>query len=301
MTDATKGVIAITLACLIWGLAPLYYKLLSNVPALELVSHRTVWSFVFFLGVLAIQGRARAIFTALNTKKNVITLIFAAVTIAMNWFFFIYSIQIGKATEASLGYYIYPLVTVVFGVILFGERLSLVQIIAVALAAVAVLVLSLGLGVAPWIALILSTSFGLYSVMKKRLDVPPMVSVTVEVGFLLPIAGSVIAWWGSDGHFLADWKTAALLMFSGPLTATPLILFSYAAKRVRLATVGLVQYLNPTMQFACAVFIFREPFGQWHMIAFGLIWAALTIYSYSALRAENASRKARAASAAVSQ
>jgi chloramphenicol-sensitive protein RarD len=170
------------------------------------------------------------------------------------------------------------------------------------LALLAVVVLTLGLGVAPWIALVLSGTFGLYGLIKKRLPVAPLVSVTAEVLLLSPIALVVLAYGWDQGHaaFGQGTQDLLLLMFSGLLTGTPLILFSAATKRVSMATVGLVQYLNPTLQFLCAVLIFAEPFGQWHAIAFALIWTALAIYSFAAIRHERALRRTSSAAAGVS-
>lgn len=302
MTNSKSGILALLGACTVWGLSPLYYKLLAHIPPLEVLSHRTLWSFVFFALVLLVQRRLGMLRVALGSGRSVLVIAFAALMISANWFFFILSIQIGKAVEASLGYYIFPLVAVLIGVVVFREKLGKAQILAVALALSAVLVLTVGLGVAPWIALILSISFGLYGLVKKRLSVGPVVSVTAEVLLLSPIALIVLYLSWAEGHaaYGANWRDTGLLMFSGPLTATPLILFSAATKRVSMATVGLVQYLNPTLQFLCAVLVFGEPFGQWHAIAFGLIWTALAIYSTATLRQDRAVRRAAMAASGVS-
>ena len=215
---------------------------------------------------------------------------------------FILSIQIGKATEASLGYYLFPLVAVGIGLVIFGERLSRMQGIAVALAACAVILLTIGLGVVPWIAVILSLSFGLYSLVKKRLSTGPMVSVTAEVLLLAPVALGVlgVAHHNGGGAFGADLADSLLLMFAGILTAGPLMLFSYASKRVRMGTVGLVQYINPTLQFVVAVAVFAEPFTGWQVASFALIWIALALYSASSVSLERVARRARVSSSTVS-
>ncbi len=302
MTETGKGVLAMVAACTVWGLSPLYYKLLAHIPPLEVLSHRTLWSLAFFALVLLAQGRLGLLRGALSSGRSVGVIAVAALMISANWFCFILSIQIGKATEASLGYYIFPLVAVLAGVLAFGERLGRAQWTAVALAVTAVVVLTVGLGVAPWIALILAVTFGLYGLIKKRLTLGPVVSVTAEVLLLAPVA-LVILWQGwADGTaaYGASLRDSLLLMVSGPLTATPLILFSAATKRVSLSTVGLVQYLNPTLQFFCAVLVFGEPFGQWHAIAFGLIWLALAIYSLATVRQDRASRRVAMAVSGVS-
>lgn len=302
MSDGKSGILALVGACTIWGLSPLYYKLLAHIPPIEVLAHRTLWSCLFFAIVLAGQGRLRQLRGALGSVRSTLLVGAAALLISTNWFFFIMSIQIGKAVEASLGYYIFPLVAVLIGVVVFRESLGRLQILAVSLALLAVVVLTLGLGVAPWIALVLSGTFGLYGLIKKRLPVAPLVSVTAEVLLLSPIALVVLAYGWDQGHaaFGQGTQDLLLLMFSGLLTGTPLILFSAATKRVSMATVGLVQYLNPTLQFLCAVLIFAESFGQWHAIAFALIWTALAIYSFAAIRHERALRRTSSAAAGVS-
>lgn len=302
MTEAGKGVVALVATCTVWGLSGLFYKLLANIPPIEILAHRTIWSLVFFSLVLLVQGRLGQMRAALGSPRAVLIVAFTALMISINWFVFILSIQIGQATEASLGYYMFPLVAVGIGRVVFGERLSRMQAIAVALAVLAVVVLTLGLGVAPWIALVLSVSFGLYGLMKKRLSAGPVVSVTAEVLVLSPIAMVVLALahCGGGGAFGADLTDSLLLMFSGILTASPLMMFSYASKRVRMGTVGLVQYINPTLQFLVAVLIFAEPFSGWHLVAFVLIWGALALYSAASVSIERAARRARVSASTLS-
>lgn len=286
MAQQKFGILAMVLACLVWGLSPLYYKLLEHIAPLEILAHRTFWSFATFAVILGVQGRLREVGQALRSWQRLQVIAFAALMISVNWFLFILSIQIGKATEASLGYYIFPLVAVVFGVVAFGERLGRLQWIAVGLATVGVLVLTIGQGVAPWISLILAVTFGLYGLVKKKLSVGPVVTVTAEVVLLLPVALGWMVWIHSSGQaqFGAQWGTSALMAFSGVLTAVPLILFSRAAQQVPMATVGLVQYINPTLQFLCATLAFGEPLGWVHVVTFAMIWSALALYSLATLR-----------------
>ncbi|WP_308342264.1 EamA family transporter RarD [Roseobacter insulae] len=300
MSGAARGVAAMVAACTIWGLSPMYYKMLSHVPAMEVLSHRMIWSLAFFGVVLAAQGRLREVTRSMNTSRSFGLVAVASLMIAANWALFIWSVQTGRTTQTSLGYYIYPLVAVVIGRLVFGERLGAVQWTAVCLATVAVMVLTLGLGTAPWIALILALTFGLYGMIKKQLDVGPVVSVTAEVLLLVPVAGFILlqTYHNTGTVFGEDMRTMALLIFAGPITAVPLILFSFAARRLAMTTIGLLQYINPTLQFACAVFVFSEPFGQWHLVAFVLIWTALAFYSVSALRQDSARRRAVRAAAA---
>lgn len=305
MTDPVRGVLAMVAACVIWGLSALYYKLLDHVPPLEVLAHRTLWSLVFFGMVLATQRRLRQVGAILGNLRSALLVAFAGLCISTNWFFFIWSVQIGRAVEASLGYYIFPLVAVAMGALLLREALTPVKWLAVALVALAVTGLTLALGVAPWVSLLLAVSFALYGLAKRRVAAGPVVSVTTEVLMLAPLAlvwlvGVHGAGWvgggagpgsGEGAVFLNSARDTWLLMMSGPLTAGPLILFSYAAKRVTYATIGLVQYLNPTLQFLVATLVFMEPFSMAQGIAFAVIWAALALYSAEVLRQERIARR----------
>ena len=296
MGETGRGILALAVACTIWGLSPIYYSWLLHVPAAEVVAWRILWSLAFFAGVLAVQGRLAEIGRALRGGAGRIAL--ASLLISANWVMFIWSIGHDRATEASLGYFLFPLVSVLLGRTVLGERLARAQWAAVTLAALAVAVLTLGLGVAPWAALFIATTFGLYGLMKARLDLGPVVSVTAEMLVLAPVAVIWIAAAGAPpGAHGAG--THLLLALSGPLTATPLILFSHAARRVRLSTVGLMQYINPSLQFLCAVLWFAEPLGPWHALAFPMIWLALALYSAAGFARDRADRR-RASSAGTS-
>ena len=287
MSEVQKGVLAMLVACLVWGLSPLYYKLLVTVPPIELLSHRTLWSFILFALILQLQGRLGNALMLLRNRKTALILFIAALMIAFNWFVFIYSIQVGQATDSSLGYFIFPLVSVVFGVFIFRERLTFSQMGAVGLAVFAVLVLTYGLGSVPWIALSVSISFGIYGMIKKTLSAPAIFSVTLEVLVLSPIALLILYLHhtsSSGGQFGQSLFVSLLLILSGPMTAIPLILFSYATRRVALATVGILQYINPSLQFLCATLLFLEPLSIWHAVAFPIIWIALALYSWSSLQ-----------------
>ncbi|MFT4783107.1 MAG: chloramphenicol-sensitive protein RarD [Paracoccaceae bacterium] len=292
MTTGAKGVFAMIAACCLWGLSSLYFKAAAHIPAVDMLAHRTVWSFVFFAFVLFWQGRLKTLPAFLGRHGGVVFL--AAITISVNWFLFIYAVQSGQAVQASLGYYIFPLVAVLLGALFFGERLGRLQWVAVVLAGGAVVVLTVGAAVVPVLSLALACSFGVYGVLKKRLSAGPVESVAGEVFLVAPIGICWLGWTYSSGNSaVPDLRDLGLLALSGPLTAVPLILFSYASRRVRMATVGLVQYLNPTLQFVCAVLVFGEPFTGWHGVAFSLIWVALAIYSWQTLSEDRAARKAR--------
>lgn len=303
MSEYLKGIAAMIGACVIWGLSGIFYKELAHVPPLEVLGHRTLWSLVFFGIVIAFQGRIPEFLDILRTPRTVALLVVSAIMISTNWFVFILSIQMGWAMQASFGYYIFPLVAVALGYVVLGERLSKVQNIAVGIAASAVIILGIGLGNPPWISLILAATFGAYGLIKNKLDVGSVISVAIEVLVLSPIA---LIWlfgihqfgWSGMGEiehnvaiFGTNLRDSLLLVFSGILTAVPLILFSYAARRVALSALGLVQYLNPTLQFMVATFVFVEPFTKSHAIAFPLIWAGLALYTLDSLRQERSVRK----------
>lgn len=294
MTEAGKGVAAMAGAATVWGLSGIYYKALSVVPPVELLCHRNLWSAVFFGLVLLLQGRRREAVALLAQPRAWAVLVLSATMIAVNWFLFIAAVQGGEALEASLGYYIFPLFAVALGFLALGERFTFWQSVAIGLAVVAVGVLTVGLGKVPWIALVLATTFSLYGLIKGKVRLGPVISVFVET---LILSGPALIWlWGAHrglwtdlggrtgGVFGRDLATSAMLAFSGPLTATPLILFSYATRRIPYATVGLVQYVNPTLQFLVAVALFGEPFTRWHAVAFPLIWGGLALYSWDSWR-----------------
>ncbi|HPG22979.1 MAG TPA: EamA family transporter RarD [Amaricoccus sp.] len=309
MRNETKGILAIVAAATFWGLSGIYFKALVHVPPLEILSHRAIWSAVFFGAVLALQGRAGEIRAALAQPRTWAILGTSAGLIALNWLGFIHAIQTNRALEAGLGYYMFPLVAVAFGYLFFAERFSRRQATAIGLMAGAVVVLTLGLGQPPMIGLLLAVTFGLYGLIKKRLAIGPVLSVFIETLLLAPPA--VIWLWGSTSlgwpdiggraplGFGEDALTAALLLGSGPLTATPLVLFSYAAKRLAYATVGLVQYLNPTLQVAVAALVFGEAVTPWHLLALPMIWAGLALYSWDGLAQERRRRSSAISSATL--
>jgi len=280
MTQAQKGVAAIVLACSIWGFAPLYYHALSEVGAFEMMAHRTLWTAVMFGLVTTLTHRWSEV-RALVRGPDRWRILAAAGFIGFNWYLFIWAITSDRAVEASLGYYVYPLVSALLGVVLFGEALRGLQIVAVGLAALAVAILTWGLGVAPVVALALAVSFSFYAAAKKRIAASAMISVLVEVLIIAPPMVALLVWLGMKGQgwFGRDLYHTALLPLSGPLSGGPLMLFSYGARRVRLATSGLAQYLNPTLQFLSAWLILQEAVTIWHAVALALVWAAIASYS----------------------
>lgn len=283
LSERSAGFAAIVGTCVVWGLSPIYYHAIQGTPALTILAHRTIWSLVFFALLLGMQGRLAQLKAAVRGPERLrITL--AALMISINWFTFIWSVLSGHAVEASLGYYMLPLVSVGLGVIFLRETLSGLQWAAVLVALVAVSVLSWGLGVPPWIALCIAVSFGLYGLIKKQVSLGPVMSVAAEVAILTPLAVIWLMVTGLGQGFGRDLMQTGLLIGSGLITAVPLVWFSYGAKRVGLATLGITMYLNPTLQFLSATLVLAEPFSLWHLIAFALIWFALALYSVTLFR-----------------
>ena len=289
MKDQGKlGVAAIVAACSIWGFAPLYYHHLHEVPALEMMAHRTIWTAVLFGAWVWVSGQG-PVLLALRAQAGRMAL--AAGLIGFNWLLFIWAVAGGRALEASLGYYIYPLVSAALGAVIFHERLRGLQAAAIGLAALAVGVLTFGLGVAPVVSLALAVSFAGYAAVKRGVRVPATVGVLAEV---LMIAPPLLAWliWQEAqglGWFGRDLYHTLLLPVAGPISGVPLVLFSFGAARVRMATSGLVQYLNPTVQFLSAWIILAEPVSPWHGLALALIWCAIALYFAGARRVATSS------------
>lgn len=277
-------------ACTIWGLSPLFYALFPLLAPEEILGHRVLWSLVFFAGFLAVQGRMGEVRHALGSWSRFGATLLASAMITCNWYLFISSVGWGLVRESALGYYIFPLLAVLLG-LLAGERLRPLQWAAVGLAAAALGVLTWDQGRVPMIALALAVTFAAYGWLKKRAPAGPVVSVTAEVVLVIPLA---LYWLVSYGG-LWSLGTYALLALSGPLTALPLILFSTATRNIPLSAVGVLQYINPTLQFLVAVLILSEPMAGGTLAAFGLIWLAVALYSTAAL-----SRRARAVSTDVS-
>jgi chloramphenicol-sensitive protein RarD len=280
------GILYASLSYVIWGLFPLYFHRIAAVPSLEVVLHRSVWSLVFLLAVLAWQGRFGWLRDFARQPRRLALFGLSALLLSGNWLVYVYAVQTGQVVEASLGYFINPLVSVMLGVLVLHERLRPVQWVAVALAAAGVLWLTWQTGRPPWIALVLALSFGLYGLMRKTASLGALEGLALETLLLAPLAVPALAWWTvAHGGVLAqgDATLAAWLLFSGPLTAVPLLLFAAGARRLPLATMGLLQYLAPTIQLLLGVWVFHEPFGSGRLVGFALIWSALALVSADAL------------------
>lgn len=280
-----NGVLAALTAFLMWGFSSLYYRSIGEAPALEILAHRAVWSLLFTFALISISGQTKVFFRLFKNWKIMLTLLISALLVSINWFGFIWAVNNDKALEASMGYFIMPIVMVVLGRLFLDEQMNRSQLISLLLVCLGVLNLLFSLQQIPWIALLLAISFGLYGLVRKKVPVGPLVGLTMECLLLFPIAAIYLAILGKNGALVfgsSSLNLDILLAGSALMTALPLILFTFSAKKLRLGTVGLLQYLNPTCQFLLAVFLFGEPFSQHHLHTFLLIWGGLGIFTLDA-------------------
>lgn len=282
--ETTKGVMYGLTAYTLWGSFPLFFALFQGVPAYEVLIHRVVWSCVFLALVISVLKRWKIITTALARPRKLGWVLGCAVFIAVNWGVYIYSVETRQVLQASLGYFLTPLVNVALGMLVLRETISRLQLAAVLLAAIAILYQLLLLGVVPWITLVLAFSFGTYGLMRKRVELDGLSGLFVETLLLLPLALLALGLLSGAGqsHFGGDDTMTLLLMSSGVATALPLLAFAGAARRLKLATVGFLMYINPTIQFLIALYVFAEPLGSDKLLSYVMIWIALAIYSWSA-------------------
>lgn len=296
--DASRaGVLYAIGAYGLWGVVPIYWKWLGDLPALELVGPRVVWTAALIVGLLVLAGRAREI--PIRERRLYVPVVAAAILIAVNWFIFIHAVQTDQIIATSLGYYINPLVSVFLGMVVLGERLRPLQGAAVALACIGVAAYAVRLGALPWISVVLAVSFGLYGLVHKMNPQPPLPGLAREMLALLPLAlliqgGLMVR--GESALIEASAGMHALVAFSGLVTAAPLLCFRSATARLPLVTVGMFQYLAPTITLVIAVALYGEPFTRDHALTFGCVWLALVIFTIDAARA--ATRRAPAAGAA---
>lgn len=285
--DTPQGLAFALTAYVLWGFLPLYMKLLSHISPAEVVAHRVLWSIPIAAVVLIVLRRTDSLREALRNPRMLGMACVTAALISINWGIYVYAIATGNALAASLGYYINPLFSVFLAAVVLGERPSRAQMVAIALAALAVLVIAIDAGQVPWIALTLTVSWGFYALAKKSLPIGPNQGFLLEVLILLIPALGYLAYLSATGqsHFsLSLDRDSWLLVGCGLVTAVPLMIYANGAKLLRLSTIGVLQYIAPTMIFLVAVFVFDEPFDRARMIAFPMIWLALIIYSTSMLR-----------------
>lgn len=290
------GVLYATAAYVAWGLFPLYFHQLSSVAPLEVVMHRTLWSAVFLLCVLAFLRRWSWLRPLLGQPRVLGAFALSAALLTLNWLTYVWAVHNQHLLDASLGYFILPLVNVAIGFFVLHERPRRGQWLAVAVASSGVLWLAVQAGHPPWIALILAFSFGGYGLLRKVGALGALEGLSLETFLLAPMAVCVLAWLSWQGHsaFVQfDASTMGWLLFGGPMTALPLLLFAAGARRITLTTMGILQYISPSLQFAIGVWLFHEPFASTRFVGFLLIWAALVIYSIEGWLASRLQRAGR--------
>jgi chloramphenicol-sensitive protein RarD len=277
-----QGFAAAVGAFLIWGLFPLYLAELKHISALEITAHRVAWSFFFVLAWMGARGELGKLREAAARPGVLARLALTAVLVSINWLAFVWGVNHERTVEVSLGYYINPLFNVLLGIMVLSERLNRTQWIAVALAAIGVTHLTIEAGHLPWIALTLAFSFSLYGFIRKTANVEALPGLAIEMTMLAPLAIGFLIWCeaAGTGAFMhsAPW-IEVLLILSGVVTALPLYLFAFGARRIPYSTMGILQFIGPSLQLACAVFVFGEPFDQGRLLGFVLIWAALAVYA----------------------
>ncbi len=268
---------------LLWGLSVIYYRQLGHVVPMEILAHRALWSLLLVALCIALFRRYAQLIAVLRNRRAMLILSVTSLIIGSNWLVFIWAVNSDRILETSLGYFINPLMSVLAGVMLLGERLSRAQKFAIALAAIAVLYFTFAQGFVPYVSLFLAASFAAYGYLKKVVRAEALEGLFVEVVILAPFGLAWLFWMSAHGGAAfghAGLYTDILLILTGPMTAVPLILFTYGAQRIRLTTLGLMQYLVPTASFLIAVFLYGEPFGMGQLVTFALIWVALAMFSY---------------------
>ena len=284
MTATRRGTLYGAGAYLLWGLFPLYWPLLAPSAPLEVLAHRILWSLVVVVVLLAVTRRVEQVRAAVRDRRRFAQIALAAVVVAVNWGTYIYGVTNDRVVETSLGYFVNPIVTVLLGVVVLGERLRPAQWTALGAAFVAVVVLTVENGSPPWIALVLAFSFGTYGLLKKTAGVGAVEGLAVETGVLLPVAAVYVAAIGGGTFATEGVGHAALLALSGVVTAIPLLLFGAAASRIPLSTLGVLQYLAPTMQFLLGITLFDEPLPAVKLLGFVLVWCAVALFTVDLLR-----------------
>ena len=280
-----KGILYAAAAYGIWGFLPVLLKTLSNVPAFQITAHRAVWCFIFLIILIAGQGQLTSLKAAL-TRRNLLIYTLTAALLTVNWLVYVWAVNAGFIVESSLGYFINPLISVLLGVIFLGERLRPLQWLPVSLVAIGVIYLTFSHGGLPWIALVLAFTFGSYGLVKKVAPLEALPGVTLETGVMSIAALGYLLFeesrhTASFGH--AGLSTSLLLIGSGIASAVPLLLFTAGTRRAPLSVVGLLQYISPTLQFLCGIYLYGETFDHTRLIGFGIIWLALLVFSGESL------------------
>lgn len=277
-----------------WGVIPIFWKQLDHVGPIEIVMHRMVWSCLMVTGLIAVMGQWAAFKALFRDYKLLLRMAIASLLVSVNWGIFIWAVNEGRIVETSMGYFINPLISVVFGVLFFAERLRFTQVLAIAIAGCGVLYLIFGYGEFPFVALSLAITFALYGVVKKSLSIPATHGLALEtlLMFLPAAAYLVYVQVNGAGVFGSAIRTDSLLILAGLFTLVPLVLFASAAKLISMTALGMSQYIGPFLQLLLGVLVYHEPFGSERMIAFGLVWIALVIYSIDQLNHRRKTRRA---------
>lgn len=279
---STRGALSAAGAFFIWGVVPIYWKQMHGVAAIELIAHRIVWSLFFLLLVLAVQKDFAAVRPGLAGARAIGVNLLASLLLATNWTVYVWAVNSGHVIESSLGYFLVPLFNVAVGALFLHERLRAAQWAAIGFAAAGVALLLWRVGQVPWIALALAVTWTAYGFLKKKSGLGALAGLTVETLLLFPFAAGMLLWWhfhgaGALGH--VDARTQGFVLSAGVVTAIPLVLFAHGAQRIRLTTLGLLQYIGPSIQFLIGLFVYHEPFDSGRLQAFGLIWAGLALYT----------------------
>ena len=280
--DQHRGAAAALLCYFVWGIVPLYWTQLASIDAVELIAHRHVWSLVFLIGLIVWQGGFGEVRDALRTPRGVGINLVSALLLTGNWLVYVWGVNTGHVIDCSLGYFLVPLVNVAAGRFVLHEHLRPAQWAAIALAAVGVGWMIVQLGRPPWIALALAGTWGAYSLMRKQSRLGSITGLTLETLLLAPLAVGFLLWQhrsGAGALGRVDARTHLLVLSSGVITAIPLLLFAYGARRIRLSTLGLLQYVAPTVQLSLGIWIYHEPFPRARMISFAFIWIGLALYT----------------------
>lgn len=285
------GVFYGTAAYFMWGILPVYWKLLDTISAQELLAHRIFWSFWFML-LLMVFSRKWNFFVenareVISRPKTILAFFALSLLISANWFIFIWAVNVGKVVETSLGYYINPLISIVLGVVVLKERLAKIHVISFFLAMAGVLILTFAYGQFPWISFALALSFGIYGLIKKMVVMDSASGLTIETMFVMPVALiylAVLAVKGGGSFFSGSWSVDLLLVGSGAATALPLLFFAKGVQRIPLYLMGFLQYIAPSLMLILGVFLYKEPFGTVRLVAFTFIWGALVLFSLSSVK-----------------
>lgn len=299
MTDTAirtrHGVLFAIAAYTIWGVAPIYFKLLAAVPAVEILSHRIIWSFILVFGLILLTKRFARLRPLLSHRPTMLKLALATLLLGGNWYLFIWAVNADRILDASLGYYINPLLNVAIGMAFFGERMRRMQWVAIAMAVTGVMIQIISFGEVPWIALVLATSFSVYGGIRKRLPVDSITGLWLETLILLPLVLIYMLFFANSAA--ADmlqntWMLNLLLIAAGIVTTVPLLCFTAAAQRIRYSTLGFFQYIGPSLMFIVAVWLYNEPLATDKLVTFAIIWAALALYSIDTIIFQSRSKRA---------